>query len=52
MNATARMAYGLNVDSQKDKNNIFVTTANKVMDTFTDSNNPIVLLFRKYQKYS
>ena len=48
MDAIARVAFGLNVDSQKDKNNKFVTIVNSVFDNINDGVSPAIFLFGMY----
>ena len=48
MDAIARVAFGLNVDSQKEKNNKFVTIINSVFDSISDGVNPVVFLLGMY----
>ena len=45
MDAIARVAFGLNVDSQKEKNNKFVTSINTIFDNLNDTTSPALLLF-------
>ena len=46
MDVIASTAFGLKIDSQKDKNNHFVTMAkNKIFGGLRD---PLVLIIRKY----
>ena len=47
MDAIARVAFGLNVDSQKEKNNKFVTTINTIFDNVNDTTSPTLLIFCK-----
>ena len=44
MDAIARVAFGLNVDSQKEKNNKFVTIINSAFDSISDGVSPAVFL--------
>ena len=48
MDAIARVAFGLNVDSQKEKNNKFVTTINTIFDNVNDTTSPTLLIFCEY----
>ena len=48
MDAIARIAFGLNVDSQREKNNKFVTVMNSIFDNINDTTSPTLMLFCKY----
>ena len=48
MDAIARVAFGLNVDSQKDKNNKFVTIMNSVFDNIGDGISPAIFILGMY----
>ena len=48
MDAICRVAFGLNIDSQKEKNNRFVVLMNKIFDNLNDTTSPLVLLFCKF----
>ena len=46
MDVIASTAFGMRVDSQKDKNNVFVTKARKAFSNSLTS--PVALIYRKY----
>ena len=46
MDVIASTAFGMRVDSQKDKNNVFVTKAKKAFSNSLTS--PVTLIYRKY----
>ena len=45
MDAIARVAFGLDVNSQKEKDNKFVTTVNKLFDNVSDGSAILINLF-------
>lgn len=48
MDAIARVAFGLNIDSQREKNNKFVTILNSAFDNVNSTTSPLLLVFREY----
>ena len=48
MDAISRVAFGLNVNSQKEKNNKFVNAINNIFGNSNNANHPAMLLYCKF----